>query len=170
MGCICVNITSICYVSDINKNILDSIGKLVRQRREELSYARRDVANMTGLSTNSVAALERGHNTSLNSFLLVCRALQIQPKQVFDQEIELIPLYDLPPESNKRVEVTRRLDRLVHESDFFDTPRRVAEVLKRLEWDKRDSNKFSVYLSGYCKEGALEYITDGNIKRYKKKK
>lgn len=59
---------------------------------------------------------------------------------------------------------------MVHESDFFDAPKRVAEVLEKLESDKRDSNKYSVYLTGYCKEGALEYIKEGNIKRYKKKK
>lgn len=157
-------------MSDINKYILDSIGKLLRRRREELSFAQKDVANMTGLTINSISSLERGKNTSLHSFLLVCRALQIQPKQIFNEDIDLTPLYKLPPDSKKRIETTRKLDTLVHESNFFDTPKRVAEVLEKLESDKRDSNKFSVYLSGYCKEGALEYIKEGNIKRYKKKK
>jgi|GEM_PF-6932030 len=38
-------------------------------------------------------------------------------------------------------------------------------VIKKLESNKSESNKFSVYLTGYCKEGELEYINEGNIKR-----
>jgi len=105
----------------------------------------------------------------MNSFLLICRALQVQPKQVFKENIDLTPLYNLPPESRKRIETTKKLNYLVNNTDFFQSPKRVSEVLEELDSDKRESNKFSVYLTGYCKEGALEYIKEGNIKKYKKK-
>jgi len=156
-------------VHDINKHILSGIGAFLRQRREELSYSQRDVANMTGLTVNSISAIEKGKNFSMNSFLLICRALQVQPKQVFKENIDLTPLYNLPPESRKRIETTKKLNYLVNNTDFFQSPKRVSEVLEELDSDKRESNKFSVYLTGYCKEGALEYIREGNIKKYKKK-
>ncbi len=155
---------------DINKQILHNIGGLLRNRREELSYSQRDVASMTGLTVNSISTFEKGKGTSLSNFLLICRALQIQPKLVFKEHIDLTPLYNLPPDAKKRIETTRKLDNLVRNSDFFDTAKRVSDVLEQLDSDKRDSNKFSVYLTGYCKEGELEYVKEGKIKRYKKKR
>ncbi|ULT22796.1 hypothetical protein KUH03_26260 [Sphingobacterium sp. E70] len=38
-----------------------------------------------------------------------------------------------------------------------------------MEIDKSQSNKFSVYLSAYCEEGALEFEQQGNYKEYWKK-
>lgn len=157
-------------MSIANKTILADIGKQIRIRREELSYAQNDVANMTGLTINTVASLEKGKGATLNNFLLICRALEIQPKDIFKSDISLEPLYNLPPESKRRIEITQKLDNLVYNSDFFNSPKRVADVIKELDTEKSDSNKFSVYLTGYCKEGELEYIKEGNIKKYIKKK
>jgi len=167
---ICVNNLSICYVSITNKHYLIHLGVLLRQRREELSFSQNDVANMTGLTVNTIASFEKGRGTTLNNFLLICRALKIQPKHAFHTEMDLEPLYTLPPFSKKRIEITQKLDDLVHNTDFFHTPKRVSQVLEKLESDKADSNKFSVYLSSYCKEGELEYIKVGNVKKYVKKK
>src|SRR5690606_23333675 len=116
---------------------------------------------------NSISTFEKGKSISLSNFLLICRALQIQPRLVFDDPIDLTPLYHLPPDAQKRIETTKKLDNLVRNTDFFSTPKRVSEVLEQLDSDRRDSNKFSVYLTGYCKEGELEYVKEGNIKRYK---
>ncbi|KGE15319.1 helix-turn-helix domain-containing protein [Sphingobacterium deserti] len=155
-------------MSGINKGILKEIGLKIRARREELSYSQKDVSNMTGLTVNMISTFENGKGSTLNNFLLICRALQIQPKDVLVDDIDLRPLYDLPPESRRRLEITQKLDDLVYNSDFFKQPKRVAEVIKELDSDKRDSNKFSVYLTSYCKEGELEYVKEGNIKKYRR--
>lgn len=125
---------------------------------------------MTGLTVNTISALEKGKGSSLNNFLLICRALKTQPKEIFYNDIDLTPLYTLPPSTKRRIDITQKLDELVNNSDFFDTPKRVSEVIEKLDSDKRESNKFSVYLTGYCKEGELEYIKEGNFKRYVKTK
>lgn len=156
-------------MKSINSKLLQEVGHQIRKRREELAYALNDVASMTGLTINTIFLLEKGNGATLNNFLLICRALNIQPKAVFQQDIELNPLFELSPESKHKIELSQKLDRLVYNSDFFKTPRRVAEVIKELEYDKAESNKFSVYLTGYCKEGELEYIKEGNYKRYLKK-
>lgn len=166
----CANNSSICYVSGINREILKRIGSEVRIRREALSYSQNDIANMTGLTVNTIFALESGKGATLNNFLLICRALKTQPKDFFSDDIDLTPLYPLPPSSKHRIDITQRLDELISSTDFFDTPRRVSEVIEELESDPRESNKFSVYLTTYCKEGALEYKREGHIKRYVKKK
>lgn len=157
-------------MSVTNKEVLIKLGDVVRQRREVLSYSQGDVADMTGLTINTILFLEKGRGTTLNNFLLICRALQIQPRDLFESDIELTPLFALPPESQKRVEKNQKLDHLVYDSDFFETPRRVSDVIKELNADKADSNKYSVYLTGYCKEGELDYIKEGNYKKYLKKK
>lgn len=157
-------------MSEINRHILVEIGKEIKERREELSYSQKDVSNMTGLTINMISTFENGRGATLNNFLLICRALKIQPKEILKNDIDLTPLYNLPPDSKRRKEVTRKLDHLVYDSDFFETPKRVSDVIKELDSDKAYSNKFSVYLTGYCKEGELEYIKEGNIKKYLKKK
>ncbi|MBL1411306.1 helix-turn-helix transcriptional regulator [Sphingobacterium faecale] len=152
----------------LNKSVLKELGEKIRLRRESLAYSQNDVADMTGVTTVTVLSLEKGRGTTLNNFLLICRALQIQPRDLFESDIELTPLFALPPESQKRVEKNQKLDYLVYESDFFETPRRVSDVIKELDADKADSNKYSVYLTGYCKEGDLDYIKEGNYKKYLK--
>ncbi|UZJ65238.1 helix-turn-helix domain-containing protein [Sphingobacterium sp. KU25419] len=156
-------------MSSNNENIILDIGIRFRMRRDELHYSQRDVAQMTGLTTNTIAAVEKGKGTTIYNFLSICGALKIQPKSIFEKEIDLKPLYDIEPESKRRIEITQKLDDLVYNSDFFDTQRRVSEVLAKLKSDKNDSNKFSVYLTEYCKHGILEYQKVGNFKLYRKK-
>lgn len=156
-------------MSRINEDIILNIGQKFRERRDELDFTQRDVAHMTDLTINTIAAVEKGKGTTMYNFLLICRALNIQPRTLFEKNMDLTPLYKIEPESKRRIETTQKLDHLVYDSDFFNTPKRVAEVLAELNLDKNDSNKFSVYLTGYCKEHVLEYRKEGNFKLYKKK-
>lgn len=155
---------------DSNKLILKKLGGLFRSRREYLSYSQRDVASMTGLTMTTIAAMERGSGSTMHNFLLLCRALDFQPRLFFHEDIDLTPLYNISPQAKSRIDLRTKLERLVSDSDFFATPRRVSEVLERLDYDKSVSNKFSVYLTAYCREGELEYIKTANVKRYVKKK
>lgn len=164
----CAKYYSICYVSRINEDFILSIGKKIRKRREGLSFTQKDVAYMTELTINTIAAVEKGKGTTMYNLLLMCRALKIQPKTLFEEDLVLIPLNAIEPDSKRRKDITQKLDDLVYNSKFFETPKRVAEVLTELKADKNDSNKFSVYLTGYCKEDVLEYQKVGNFKLYKK--
>jgi transcriptional regulator with XRE-family HTH domain len=152
-----------------NENILEEVGEQLRVQREKIYYTLKDVANMTGLTINTIAAIERGKGASLNNFILICRALKIQPHTIFKKPIDLTPLYNIPPESKRRIELTKELDDLVYNSNFFEIPRRVSEIIQQLNANKEQSNKFSVYLSSYCAEGTLEYEKHGNYKEYRKK-
>ena len=167
---ICANSESICHVRGLNRDTLRHIGEKIRLQREALAFSMIDVANMTDLTVNTIASIEKGGNFSMNNFLLVCKALTIQPRDIFDKDIDLTPLYELPPMARRRLQTTQKLDELVYHSEFFAIPRRVSEVILETQGDRRDSNKYSVYLSNYCKEGELQYIKEGNIKRYIRKK
>ncbi|SMG31221.1 helix-turn-helix transcriptional regulator [Sphingobacterium psychroaquaticum] len=156
-------------MSNYNKETLLRIGKLLKKHREERSFSQGDVATMTGLTITTIFSVEKGRGTSLSNFLLICQALGIQPRDIFVKDLVLTPPFEAPPGAGYRNETARKLDELVY-SNFFDTPKRVSDVLRELEIDKKDSNKFSVYLTAYCKEGALEYVKEKNIKKYSRKK
>lgn len=135
-----------------------------------MRYSQRDVAELTDLTVNTVSALENGRGATMNNFLLICRSLQIQPRDIFAEDVDLTMDQELSPRSRRRLENTRRLEELVFNTDFFNTPKRVSEVLRELDLDRSLSNRYSVYLASYCKEGILEDIPEGNIKKYHKRK
>lgn len=159
---------SFCCVSDTTKDIRRKIGLLLKQKRVSLSLSQKEVAEMTGLTVNTISRLEQSGNISLHNLLLVCQALQFQPRELFYEDIPLTPPYEMLPSSRKRLELSRKLDQLVKESFFFTDGKRVAEVLSELQEDPKISNKVSVLLSQYCKKGQLTYFMDGPIKRYQK--
>nr|WP_288812301.1 helix-turn-helix transcriptional regulator [uncultured Sphingobacterium sp.] len=156
-------------MTDKDREKLESIGLRFRARRNELYYSLKDVSNLTGISTGTLNGIERGKDLTLTNFLILCRSLEIQPKTFFQSDIELSAPYSLPPDVQERISINKKLDDLVYYSDFFNSPKRVSDVLKELNIDKSQSNKFSVYLSAYCEEGALEYEQQGNYKEYWKK-
>ncbi|WP_286861339.1 MULTISPECIES: helix-turn-helix domain-containing protein [Sphingobacterium] len=156
-------------MTDNDREKLRAIGLRFRAKRHELYYSLRDVSNLTGISTGTLNGIEKGKDLTLTNFLLLCQSLQIQPKIFFEKDIEFKPPYSLPPDVRERIALSKKLDNLVYHSDFFLTPKRVAEVLDELGVDKSQSNKFSVHLSAYCEEGTLEYKQRGNFKEYRKK-
>lgn len=99
----------------------------------------------------------------------MCRALEIQPREIFAEDILLEPLYELPPSIRKQKAVSRQLDDLVFHSDYFNEDKRVADVTHILELDPALSGQISVYLTNLCKKGTLEYSRRGKINFYRKK-
>lgn len=159
---------SFCYVSDTTKDIRRKIGLILKHKRVSLSFSQKEVAEMTGLTVNTISRLEQSGNISLQNLLLVCQALQLQPRDLFWEDIHLTPPYEILPSSRKRLDLSRKLDQLVNDSPFFLEGKRVAEVLVELKENSNISNKVSVLLSQYCKKGQLTYFMDGPIKRYQK--
>ncbi|MDR2270522.1 MAG: helix-turn-helix domain-containing protein [Sphingobacterium sp.] len=156
-------------MTDNNKFRLEWIGLRFRARRNELYYSLKDVSNLTGISTGTLNGIEKGKDLTMTNFLTLCHSLEIQPKLFFQEDIVFNSRYSLPPDVQERISINRKLDQLVYHSDFFHLPKRVSEVLNELGIDKSQSNKFSVHLSAYCEEGALEYEQQGNYKEYRKK-
>lgn len=168
MYAFCVLIGSFWFVADINKDFLENMGARLRLRREELRFSQRHVADQTGITMNTISAIENGKGGTLNNLLLICRALKIQPRDVMAADLKLTSVFELSPESSRRLAITKQLEELIFHTDFFDQPRRVSEVIENLGLDSSLSNRFSVYLTSYCKEGVLEYVRSGHVKKYRK--
>ncbi len=156
-------------MTDEDKVLLETIGLRFRAKRNDLYYSMRDLSNITGISTGTLNGIEKGKDLTLSNFMILCRSLEIQPKIFFQHDIVFSAPYSLPPDAQERIALSKKLDDLVYRSDFFHTARRVSEVLSELGIDKSQSNKFSVYLTSYCEEGALIYEQHGNYKTYRRK-
>ncbi|WP_411972225.1 helix-turn-helix domain-containing protein [Sphingobacterium sp. Lzh-3] len=156
-------------MTDEDKALLEIIGLRFRAKRNDLYYSLRDLSNLTGISTGTLNGIEKGKDLTLTNFLTLCRSLEIQPALFFQHDIAFNSPYSLPPDTQERIDLSKKLDNLVYHSEFFQTARRVSEVLVQLGIDRNQSNKFSVYLSNYCEEGALIYEQHGNYKTYRKK-
>ncbi|MDR3010328.1 MAG: helix-turn-helix domain-containing protein [Sphingobacterium sp.] len=156
-------------MTDQDKVLLETIGLRFRAKRNDLYYSLRDLSHLTGISTGTLNGIEKGKDLTLTNFLILCQTLEIQPNTFFQHEIAFQAPYSLPPDAQERILLSKKLDDLVYHSDFFHTARRVSEVLSQLGIDKSQSNKFSVYLTSYCEEGALVYEQHGNYKTYLKK-
>lgn len=157
-------------MDDKSKVVQVKVGAKIRQRRLAKMYSQKDVADLTGLSVNTISAIENGANFTAHNFYLLFNALEIHPRDLYDIDVELEPKYVLPPKSQTRIEISSNLENLVVRSDFFEEPKRVAEVLHELELDPSLSKNFSVYLSAYCRKGKLVVLQDGKVNRYQKKK
>ncbi|MGJ1414436.1 helix-turn-helix transcriptional regulator [Sphingobacterium thalpophilum] len=157
-------------MTDEDKALLETIGLRFRAKRNDLYYSLRDLSHLTGISTGTLNGIEKGKDLTLTNFLTLCRSLEIQPTVFFQHDIVFNSPYSLPPDAQERITLSKKLDDLVYHSDFFHSARRVSEVLVQLGIDKSQSNKFSVYLTNYCEEGALVYQQHGNYKIYRKKK
>ena len=62
------------------KELTKGYGANVKRFRERANLSREDLADYTGLSKSMIAALESGKQTgSLESFLLICQVLEVDP-------------------------------------------------------------------------------------------
>ncbi len=159
---------SFCEVDDSTKHIRQKIGLIIKKRRVSCSYSQREVSEMTGLTVNTISRLEASGNISLHNLLLVCQALKMQPRELFSEDISLQPPYEMLPSSKKRLELSNKLHKLVMDDSFFSNPKRVSEVIRELKEDPKISNKLSVLLTQYCKQGHLGFVMKGAIKKYHK--
>jgi len=79
----------------IDKESLKVIREKLWAIAQNKSITLEDIQDRTGFSYSQVYRVLRGkNNTSISHLIEICRALEIQPKSIFDFEIE-IPKY--PP-------------------------------------------------------------------------
>ena len=91
-----------------------------------------DISAMTGLSINTLSAIENGGDTFLSSFIRICQALGKHPREVVDVEVSLVPNFPLPPRRKDRNLTTARV-RELYDSGYFKEPRIVSSVVEEFQ-------------------------------------
>lgn len=85
----------------IDKEMLGIIRNRLWERAKSIELTLEDIEDRTGFSYSQVYRILRGkNNISVSGFVAVCKALEIQPKAIFDFDIN-IPKY-LPSRKSRK--------------------------------------------------------------------
>lgn len=152
----------------MNEVFIKRVGEQLRIQRRKLYYSRADVSAMTGLTVNTISSIENGGQITLAHFELICRAIQLQPRDVIPYLPDLNPLYPLPPQRENRRLTSRRVRELL-KSGFFDKPRLVSTVIGELHTTYGvlpTSTEVSTNLQNLAHKGLLEVFKTGRKNTY----
>ena len=155
----------------IDEQSTKQIGELLRQNRKAKGYSLDDIAAMTGFTINTISAIENGGDTTVSYIIAICRAIKTHPSQILNIELELTPLFDLPPGRKERAKTTYRVKELVEETDFFEEPRLVESVVEDFMAKynvKPHPSEISTALKKFADEGKLTYTKQGRRNLYRK--
>jgi len=156
---------------DTLKTLLATIGKRIEEQRISQDLQPEDVAEMTGLTAATIRNIENGKETYLSNFFAVCLAINMHPKDMFDIEIKIMPLFDLSEPRKEKSRLTPRIDHLI-ETDFLKTERSANDIVNELSAVyeiKTKTSNVSVILNRKVGEGKLKVSKKGRINFYKKR-
>ena len=156
-----------------NKKDLRRIGKKVQALRADTEFNVEDIAYMTGFTRKTIVAIENGSNTDISHIIEVAKAIGVQPKDVFDIEFDIKPRFKLSPQRLNSNLLTKRLTKLVNETNFFNSPQPVSAVIDQLLEEYHittESTKVSVVLKRLANEGKLTFQKSGRNNIYSRKK
>jgi transcriptional regulator with XRE-family HTH domain len=72
----------------VNKKKIKSFGKRLAEVRKSKNITQEDLSYRSDLSLSQIARIETGViNTSLNTIFIICEALEVDPKELFDFKI-----------------------------------------------------------------------------------
>ncbi len=131
-----------------------------------------DVSSMTGFTRNTLKSIENGQNTDTSHLIEIAKAIGVHPKDFFDIQFEIKPRYNLSPQRLSRNQLTTKITKLVEETDFFDAPKLVGDLLEYLEEEKgikANSIHASVVLKRLVEKEVLEFKKEGRQNKYYKK-
>lgn len=153
------------------KTLLATIGERIEEQRIRQDLQPEDVAEMTGLTAATIRNIENGNETYVSNFLSVCLAVKIHPKDIFDIEITIKPLFELSEPRKEKSRLTPRIDSLI-ETDFLEIEKTANDIMNELarvyEFKTKTSN-ISVILKRKVDEGKLKVSKKGRANVYKKR-
>ncbi|MHB1177602.1 MAG: helix-turn-helix domain-containing protein [Daejeonella sp.] len=155
-----------------DKFSLSQIGDRIRKYRKKHGYSLEDVSAMTGFSINTISSIENGGDTYISYCIAICQALEVNPTELFEIELDLKPRYELPPDRRNRALTTLRVNQLL-DSGFFSTPKLVVFVVEEFAavyGVQPDSAEVSTALKKLANDGKLNYTKSGRKNLYVKKK
>jgi transcriptional regulator with XRE-family HTH domain len=68
-----------------NVSYLKALGKQLKKLRKEQGFTQQQLAFESGLELSQISRIERGIiNTSVSQIFIICKTLEIHPKELFD--------------------------------------------------------------------------------------
>ena len=156
-----------------NKIETVKIGKRIQHFREVAELSISDVADMTGFTYPTIASIEGGEESTISYIIEICKAIGVHPSELFNMPFSLKPRNKLSPQKAERIFLTQRITALNKDSDFFDTPRFVRDVLLYLNDEfeiKANSTSVAVVLKRLADSGKLKIKKSGRQNLYQRRK
>ena len=149
------------------------LGVRIAQLRVAAGYNIADIADMTGFSYQTISNIEKGVEATVSYIIEIAKAINVHPKELFDIKFEKQPRFKLSPQRKEKNRFKQSIDDLLENSDFFNTPQFVRDVLKELNFkasSKAESVIVSTALTRMVTDGRLKFNLVGRQKQYYKRK
>ncbi|MEX0995984.1 MAG: hypothetical protein WDZ45_02915 [Flavobacteriaceae bacterium] len=153
------------------ETLLKEIGNRIQELRIKAGLEAEDISEMTGLAAPTIRSIEAGNEMHLSSFLAVCMAIGMHPKDVLDIEMKIKPFYELSNTRKEKTRLTTRIDTFI-ENNYFKEERTSRDIVNELAavYDiKTTTSAVSVILKRKVEQGELKDIKKGIMKVYKRR-
>ena len=140
-----------------NSISLKAIGEAIKTERTKEILKISEIEKSSQLSYNTITKLEKGGDINLSSFLKICFALDVHPKDLLDIEMDAV-LPGAPAKKKDEGRPTPRINELI-ENNYFKNWRSTSEVVEILNENhpiKLKSNNISTILNRLHKSGRLK--------------
>ena len=108
------------------------IGNQIRKLRKDALLSIDDISDMTGFAKSTISAIENGSETDTSHLIEIAKAIGIHPQKIFDISINIKPRFKLSQKRKEQNHLTHRITTLFEETDFFDNPKFVKEIIQKL--------------------------------------
>lgn len=110
-----------------------AFGKNLKKLREERNWTQMDLAVVSGLNETQISKIENGeYGPNLNSLRLLCNALGVYPKELFEFDYKFTFNHDFSSRGGRRRKPgpTAVIKQMI-DDNFFASGKSVAEIVKR---------------------------------------
>tara|TARA_B100000678_G_scaffold218034_1_gene185403 strand:+ start:617 stop:1105 length:489 start_codon:yes stop_codon:yes gene_type:complete len=152
-----------------SKKALKVIGNRIAEERQKQNLEISDIADQSGLSYNTIAKIENGQDALFSSFIEVCYALNLHPKEILKVELTVRPKNKLSPTRKEKSRLTSRIKNLI-EKGHFDSWQGTSDVVKKLQENfnvRTESKNVSSILRRLNSESYLLVQRNGRKNLYK---
>lgn len=151
-----------------NINVLKSIGIRIKNIRIKKHLEIEDIAEMTGLTYNTIKNIENGEETLFSNIIEVSFALGVHLKELVDIPLVIKPRFVLSASRMEKSRLTSRIKTYIDE-DYFKVPRKTQDVVIKLKSDfkvEEESKNVSTILSRLAQNNILKITKQGNKNLY----
>lgn len=150
------------------RKALKTIGAKITEERQKQNFEITDIADKAGLSYNTVVKIENGQDALLSSFVEVCFALNLHPKEILDVELTIKAKNELSPNRKEKSRLTIRIKDLIKKGDFntWQSTRDIVVKLKENFDITVDSKNVSSILRRLNSEKYLKIKKEGRKNLY----
>ncbi len=155
-----------------NHKVLKAIGAKIKKERSNQNLEIADISDQTGLNYNTIVNIEKGQDTLISSFIEVCFALNLHPKEILEIELNVKARYKPSPSRTEKSRLTARIKELMKQGCFKSwqgTNDTVRILYDNFGLDVESKNVSSI-LKRMSKENHLRVKKEGRKNLYKELK